>query len=132
MFVWYNHRHNIVIIKIIILIGLLNWTVAQNTPDLVYYQSYTYEVIKMMIIKWLMVRITRILEIFSSLLKIVEDKEAFRTYHIMIVVQLYFEEAFISVKIVRTNMITDKNHFSFWKNTSITGKYALSSHNWGW
>ena len=24
--------------------GLLNWTVAQNTPDLVYYQSYTYEV----------------------------------------------------------------------------------------
>jgi len=23
--------------------GLLNWTVAQNTPDLVYYQSYTYE-----------------------------------------------------------------------------------------
>lgn len=98
---------------IIILIGLLNWTVAQNTPDLVYYQSYTYEVIKMMIRKWLMVRITRILEIFSSLLKIVEDKEAFRTYHIMIVVQLYFEEAFISVKIVRTNMITDKNHLSF-------------------
>ena len=42
-----------------------------------------------------------------------EDKEAFRTYHIMIVVQLQFQEAFISVKIVRTNMITDKNNFSF-------------------
>ena len=24
--------------------GLLNWTVAENTPPLVYYQSYTYEV----------------------------------------------------------------------------------------
>ena len=24
--------------------GLLNWTVAEATPDLVYYQSYTYEV----------------------------------------------------------------------------------------
>ena len=72
-------------------------------------------VIKMMIRKWLMVRITRILEIFSSLLKIVEDKEAFRKYHIMIVVQLYFEEAFISVKIVRTNMITDKKPSFFLK-----------------
>jgi hypothetical protein len=24
--------------------GLLNWTVASDTPDLVYYQSYTHEV----------------------------------------------------------------------------------------
>ena len=24
--------------------GLLNWTVAENTDDIVYYQSYTHEV----------------------------------------------------------------------------------------
>ncbi len=27
--------------------GLLNWTVASDTPDLVYYQSYTHEVVQL-------------------------------------------------------------------------------------
>ena len=29
--------------------GLLNWTVAQDTDDIVYYQSYTHEVRKIQI-----------------------------------------------------------------------------------
>ena len=35
--------------------GLLNWTVAQDTDDIVYYQSYTHEVNtlnKMSLILW--------------------------------------------------------------------------------